>query len=56
MKTKYRVTAATGYADHAEGDEVELDLTPEQEQRAIERGSIAPVNKTKAKEREGGNE
>lgn len=54
--SKYRVTAATGYADHAEGEEVELDLTPEQEERAIERGSLTPVNKTKAKEKEAGDE
>jgi hypothetical protein len=52
--TKYVVTAATGFREHKQGDEFEADLDPELEQRAIERGSIKPVNtKAKAKKKEG---
>jgi hypothetical protein len=43
-KQKYLVTAKTGYAGKKEGDEVELDLTEEQKRRAVERGSLKPVD------------
>ena len=53
--TTYKVTAATGYAGHAEGEEFEADLTEEQERRAKERGSIRVVKRDdKAKGKEGG--
>ena len=45
--TTYKVTAATGFGDHKEGDEFEAELDPEQEQRAIERGSIEIVKSNK---------
>lgn len=38
--TTYKVTAATGFRGFKEGDTFDADLTPEQEQRAKERGSI----------------
>jgi hypothetical protein len=47
--TKYKVTAETGFAEHKLGDEFEADLTDEQEQRYLERGSIEIVTKAKAK-------
>ena len=51
--TKYRVTAATGFDNHKEGDEFEADLDEELEARAIERGSIEIVGgKAKKQERE----
>jgi len=43
--TVYKVTAATGYRGHKQGEEFKADLSPEQERRAIERGSIKKVNK-----------
>ena len=52
MKTTYKVTAATGFDGHAEGEEFEAELDEELEQRAIERGSIKVVKETKRKEKE----
>jgi hypothetical protein len=52
MRTTYKVTAATGFGGHKEGEEFEAELTEEQERRAIERGSIEPV-KSKGKEKKG---
>jgi hypothetical protein len=49
--TKYKVTAATGFNEHKEGDEFEADLTEEQEQRYLERGSIEIVTKAKSKQK-----
>jgi len=43
--TTYRVTAATGYAGHKQGEQFEADLTEEQERRAKERGSIRVVKR-----------
>ena len=48
--TTYKVTAPTGFHGHAEGEEFDAELTPEQERRAKERGSIKIVNKSKKKE------
>jgi hypothetical protein len=48
--TKYKVTAATGFNEHKQGDEFEADLSEEQEQRYLERGSIEIVTKTKKEE------
>jgi hypothetical protein len=39
-KKTYIVTAETGYDGHKKNEEFEAELTEEQEQRAIERGSI----------------
>lgn len=49
-KTTYKVTAPTGYGGHAEGEEFEAELTPDQERRAKERGSIRVVERGKTKE------
>ena len=43
--TTYRVTAATGYAGHKQGEQFEADLSEEQERRAKERGSIRVVKR-----------
>jgi hypothetical protein len=48
--TKYIVTAATGFNEHKEGDEFEADLSDEQEQRYLERGSIEVVTSQKKEE------
>jgi hypothetical protein len=44
--TTYKVTGATSYLGHEPGETFEADLDPEQERRALERGSI---KKTTAK-------
>jgi hypothetical protein len=46
----YKVTAATGYDGHAEGEEFKAELTEEQERRAVERGSLEVVKANKKKE------
>jgi hypothetical protein len=52
--TVYKVTAATGYKGHKEGEQFEADLTPDQERRAKERGSIRVVRRDdKHDEKEG---
>ena len=51
--TVYKVTAKTGYAGHAEGEEFEAELTPEQERRAKDRGSIRVVRRDDDKEKKG---
>ena len=51
-KVKYRVLALNGYGDHEQGDEVEIDLTADQEKQALELGFLEPVHKTKKKEEE----
>ena len=49
--TTYKVTAATGFDDHKEGEEFEADLDEDLEARALERGSIEIVKgKPKRKE------
>ena len=50
MKTKYKVTAVTGFRGHKLGEEVEAELTDEEEARYIERGSLTPVKKSTKKE------
>jgi hypothetical protein len=50
--TVYKVTARTGYRGHAEGDEFEADLTPDEERRAKQRGSIRVVKRDDNKKRE----
>jgi hypothetical protein len=52
MKTKYKVTGLTGYSGHQPGEEFEAELDPEQERRAVERGSIEVVKQTKTKKEE----
>jgi hypothetical protein len=47
--TKYKVTAETGFNEHKQGDEFEADLTEEQEQRYLERGSIEIVEANQKK-------
>lgn len=44
--TTYKVTAATGYRGHPQGEEFDAELTPEEERRAKERGSIRVVKRT----------
>ena len=44
--TRYKVTAATGFRGHRLGDEFEAELTPDEERRAKERGSIRVVKRT----------
>jgi hypothetical protein len=48
--TKYKVTAATGFRGHAEGEEFEADLTEDEERRAKQRGSIRVVQRGKKKD------
>jgi hypothetical protein len=49
MKTTYKVTAATGFRGHKLGDEFDADLTPDQEKRAKDRGSIRVVSRHEPK-------
>jgi hypothetical protein len=46
--TTYKVTGETPYRDHEPGEEFDDDLTPDEEERALERGSVEIV-KGKAK-------
>ena len=55
-KTTYKVTAKTGFRGHAEGEEFQADLTPEQEERAKARGSIRVVSRPKTEPKEEGND
>jgi len=48
--TKYKVTGETAFLEHQPGEEFEAELTPEQERRALERGSIARAGSTKGKQ------
>lgn len=43
--TVYKVTAATGFRGHAEGETFEADLSEEQERRAKARGSIRVIRR-----------
>lgn len=52
MKTTYKVTAATGFRGHAEGEEFEAELTADEERRAKDRGSIRVVKKADKAEKE----
>lgn len=45
-KRTYKVTAATGFRGHQQGDQFDAELTEQEERRAVERGSIRVVNKT----------
>lgn len=47
MKTTYKVLAVTGFDGHQEGEEFEAELDEEQEQRAVERGSLEVVKRNK---------
>jgi hypothetical protein len=47
--TRYKVTAATGFRGHAEGEEFDAELTEDEERRAKERGSIRLVQRGKKK-------
>lgn len=38
--TSYKVTGATAYKGHQPGEEFEAELAPDEERRAVERGSI----------------
>ena len=55
-RTTYVVTAATGYRGHAEGEEFQADLTPDQERRAKARGSIRVVSRTKTEPKKEAND
>ena len=48
-KTKYKVTAETGFDGRKLGEEFEADLDPELEERVLERGTIEIVGKAKPK-------
>ena len=50
MKTTYKVVAVTGYAGHKQGETVELNLTEDQERRALQRGSIKKATVKQHKE------
>ena len=52
--TTYKVTAPTGYQGHQEGEEFEADLTPEQEKRAKDRGSIKVLKRDNDKNKKEG--
>ena len=54
--TTYKVTATTGFRGHAEGDEFDAELTPDEERRAKERGSIKVVNARRTKKEEASDE
>ena len=45
MKTTYKVMAATGFRGHKLDEEFEAELTPEEEKRAKDRGSIRVVKR-----------
>ena len=53
-KTTYQVMAATGYAGHKEGETFEADLSPDEERRALDRGSIRKKTTKKTKEEKDG--
>lgn len=42
-KQKYRVLSATGFRGHKKDETFEADLTPDEERRAKQRGSIRAV-------------
>jgi hypothetical protein len=46
-KQTYEVTGQTPFGGHQPGSTFTADLDPEQEARAVERGAIKPVKKTK---------
>lgn len=48
-KKTYKVTGPSSFRGHAPGEEFEAGLLPDQERRAIERGSIRVVNKRETK-------
>jgi hypothetical protein len=50
--TTYKVTAATGYRGHAEGEEFEAELTEDEERRAKARGSIRVLKRDDQKSKE----
>jgi hypothetical protein len=52
MRTTYKVTAATGFRGHAEGEEFEAELSPDEERRAKQRGSIRVVKSGDKKKEE----
>jgi hypothetical protein len=52
MKTTYKVTGPTGFMGHKPGETFDADLDPQQERRAVERGSIKKVTVKKEKEEE----
>lgn len=54
MKTTYKVMSRTGFRGHAEGDEFEAELSPEQERRAKERGAIRVVERGGSKPKQEG--
>jgi hypothetical protein len=47
---RYRVTGPTAFHGHPPGEVFEADLDPDQERRALERGSIKAVKATKKTE------
>jgi len=53
-KKTYTVTAATGYAGHAQGETFEAELDEKAEKRALERGSIKAGKPTKKEEKADG--
>ena len=55
MKTTYKVTAATGFRGHKFGEEFDAVLTPEQEKRAKDRGSIRVVSRNEPKQEDAKN-
>jgi hypothetical protein len=51
--TVYKVTSATGFRGHKEGETFEADLTADEERRAKERGSIRVIRRDDKHEKEG---
>lgn len=50
--TTYKVTGPTAYRGHAPGEEFQADLSPDEERRAKERGSIRVVKRDKQEKEE----
>ena len=42
-KTTYKVTGSTAFRGHEPGEEFDDELTPDEERRALERGSVEIV-------------
>ena len=52
MSTLYKVMARTGFRGFKQGEEFEADLTPDEERRAKQRGSIRVVRRDPDKHKE----
>jgi len=52
VSTLYKVMARTGFRGFKQGEEFEADLTPDEERRAKQRGSIRVVRRDPDKHKE----